>query len=217
MSDDDKTPRSDAWFAYNKHNINYSACGAISSRGLIKFIEDAPYDKKEETLNRSTDAANLFEQLLFMNSVDNFNCYLSEIVFEIVKIDPRPIFGKKFDAKILFESDDIDEIKLSVIEKVIIEIGYQNIDYLTDYLEKNFGLKSLSGWLTKLRLNKILQIRNVISHNRGIANKTYMFRSRSKTDEIGSLVKHRFPPFTSRYLSSLVDKVDEEVVAKFQF
>lgn len=169
--------------------------------------------QKEE---EASEASRLFDELLFANGVDNFNAYLSDIIMEILAIDPRPIFGRKIDAKTIFSSPDLDSVKSEAIDRMILDMGYQNISDLAEFMEGNFGIRALSHWLTKKRLNRLIQIRNIIAHNRGIVNRTYLHKSGSKSDKLGERVNARFPLLTTSYLDNLAEKIDREAVSKFK-
>ena len=177
--------------------------GEIGNEDVEKCQEDGP------------DGDRMLEELLFASTIDNFNTYLSEILVEVIETDPRPIAGKKFSAKQAFTTSDIETLRKQIIEKFVLDLGYQNIDSLTEFLQENFGLKTLDHWLTKARLNRYIQIRNIITHNRGYSNQTYLFRSKSKVDVDGEKVFVPFALTSAKYLGRLVDKLDKEIDRKF--
>jgi hypothetical protein len=208
---------------YEKHRTVFLNCGLLSNNGFsalsIHFYKQEMFEGvyDEDLISRDDlEKARVFlNDLLFAGAVDAFNAYLSDIILEILKQDPRPIYGKQFDAKFLFEVNDITSLRAEMINRLIVELGYQSITDLTVFLEKNFGLMSLSSWLTKLRLNRMIQIRNIVTHNRGIANKLYLHRSKSKIDSVDEHVRVAFSLRAAKYLDRLVEKLDQEVASKF--
>ncbi|MFM7859453.1 MAG: hypothetical protein ACKO96_47900 [Flammeovirgaceae bacterium] len=157
-----------------------------------------------------------FGHMMAVSAVDNFNSFLSELVLEVLEKDPRPLSGKQFPVKAILEHNDINELKRSVVEKFIVDLGYQNINDLSEFLSKNFGIKSLNGSLTRLRLSRLIQIRNVITHNRGVVNGVFLNRSQSKRDKLEDLVWVPHPVRLSGYLTGLVRAIDDEATTKFQ-
>jgi hypothetical protein len=169
----------------------------------------------ERDLDRAQKTNVLLNDLFFANAVDNFNAYLSHLILCILKVDPRPIYGKSIEAKNIFEIDDLESLRSEIIDKIVIELGYQNINDLASFLNKNFGISTLSHWLTSKRLNRIIQTRNIIAHNRGEVNRLFLQRSGSKVDKIGTHVVVGDALRTARYLETLINKIDQEAVAKF--
>ena len=211
---------------YEDHQEQFRKCGlfvssAVRACAFDEFSEldvaDKPWVSNLLTydLDRAVDTGDFIASLLFASAVDSFQSYLAHLLVEILDVDPRPIYGKNFPVKDIFAYDDLGELKAKVLERYVLELGYQNIDDLVDLLERNFGLKSLSHWLTRLRLNRYIQMRNIIAHNRGIVNRTYLFRSKSKVDEERHPVKTQHPTRPARYLGSLARAIDNEAVMKF--
>jgi hypothetical protein len=211
---------------HDDHYFDFLTCGMVAHDGNSAFIgrlNEQLKDKKddfdinliERDLKRAEKTSVLLNDLFYANAVDNFNAYLSDIILEILKVDPRPIYGKSVEAKNVFEITDIDSLKSEIIDKTIIDLGYQNINDLGQFLSKNFGIRTLSHWLSSRRLNRIIQIRNIIAHNRGIVNRLFLQRSGSKSDILHQHVKVGHALRTAGYLEVLINKIDREAVLKF--
>jgi hypothetical protein len=205
----------------------FLTCGLMSHSGYELFVDrmykrakkirdDESANLVRNDIDQSKLAEILLNDLFFANAVDNFNAYLSSLILSIIRIDPRSIYGKMVETKYIFEIDDIDSLKSEIIDRMIIELGYQNINDLASFLKKNFGIVTLSHWLVSRRLNRIIQIRNIISHNRGVVNRLFMQRSGSKIDKLGEHVKAWRAIRVAGYLDNLIDKIDREAVLKFQ-
>ena len=177
--------------------------------------DDFALKSVEKDLDRAQNTSVLLNDLFYANAVDNFNAYLSDLILCILKVDPRPIYGKSVEAKNIFEIDDLESLKSEIIDKIVLELGYQNINDLANFMNKNFGISALSHWLSSRRLNRIIQSRNIIAHNRGLVNQLFLQRSGSKIDKIGEHVKIGHALRTAGYLESLISKIDREAVSKF--
>ncbi|WP_448661847.1 hypothetical protein ACG3SL_14335 [Sphingomonas sp. CJ20] len=201
---------------YNQASINFATCGIVIISGVMDYSagksSNEPIEQCQEDGNK---AYNVLNMLLFANAVDNFQTYLTELVYEILLTDPRPIFGKKFPADLLFSAPDMRSLQKSVIDRFVLDLGYQNIDELSKMLDSNFGIKTLNHWLSRKRLNRYIQMRNIITHNRGIVNELYLHKSRSKSDRLGKKVNVYKPLCAQKYLSSLAEHIDVEAASKF--
>lgn len=196
--------------AYVDHNILFAKCGLIVHEGAITKT-----NKKDIKIHDLRHCIDHLNKLLFASAVDNFQTYLSNILYEIYSRDSRTLYGKKISPKIVFESPDINSARKEIVERYISDLGYKNIAELSDIMDKELGIDSLSKPLTKLRLNRIIQVRNIISHNRGIVNDIFITRSKSKRDSVGESVRFWKPLVAAKYLDGLMRRIDEEAVTKF--
>ena len=215
MAKEDVTPTK-ALQQLRETSLIYATCGMICAHGVVKYWEDDDSRESAEIRYRDgTMADELLNRLLFANAVDNFNTYLGSLLYEILAVDPRPMYGKKVDFKTIYNTSDIDDLRAEALERYVIELGYQSISDLADALEKSFGLSTLKHWLTKKRLNRLVQMRNIIAHNGGMVNRTYLLRSGDKRQKPGELIRVGFALTTAKYLSRLARRIDVEATAKF--
>lgn len=212
----DKQGRTGPWFNYKRTQVDFSTCGIIVAGGTAEYAKGKlSSESLEKCIVDAPKAFELMYMLLFSHAVDNFQSYLSDLLHHILEHYPKAMFGKKIDAKVLYEVPDLDSLKRRAVDKYVMDLGYKNAGELAEFLKDNFGLVTLSHSLTKLRLNRAIQIRNIIAHNRGIVNDVFIFRSGSKVDRVGDKVKTIHPLVISGYLAQLVDKLDVEARKKF--
>jgi hypothetical protein len=197
-------------------SIDFGTCGIIVAGGTSRYIKGELTSEPEEKRFKDGVAADaVLKKLLFASAVDDFQTYLSSLLLEILSHSPKAMFGKKFDARLLFESPDLESAKRRIVDRFILDLGYKSTQELTEFLSDVFGLKSLDNPLTKKRLNRIVQVRNIITHNRGIVSQFYLHRSGSKSDKLGTQVRVHSPLKTASYLRGLADKLDRHARTKF--
>ena len=209
--------RSDAWQRYHAASMTFLACGIVYHSGLIAYMQDDEHTQdRDERFKEAQNADRLLIELMFSNAVDNFKTYIADIILLCVSKKPNLLFGKTLDAKSIFQTDDINELRAALIEKHVAELSYGNIDDLIKFVKDRMGLDTLQkSKITPKRLNRLIQIRNIITHNRGIVNSLYITRSGSRSDRLGDAVSVPHPLRTSGYLQRLAVLLDAQAVQKF--
>ncbi|VXD01845.1 hypothetical protein [Sphingomonas sp. AX6] len=202
--------------AFNSGTINFATCGIMIIGGANSYVRgDFGEESSEVRAKDGPEARMVLDTLLFAHAVDLFQSYLADLVLEIISKDHRSLRGRQISIGILFDSADIQTARKAAIDKYVADLGYQSIDDLSQSIEKSLGLKVLRRPLTRLRLTRFIQMRNVITHNRGMANQIYLSKSGSKRDRLGERVKIGKPLRVLKYLDHLVAEIDAEAVAKF--
>lgn len=114
-----------------------------------------------------------------------------------------------------FEATHLDELKSALIDAIVNKYSYKNIIDLHDLLKKNFGFALFESEFTKLRVNRLIQKRNIIAHNNGIINSRFIDQVGCKIDQLDDRVKVRNAFFSFVYLSSLAASIDKRASRKF--
>lgn len=207
---------SQSYQTFVQGGMDFTKTGMIAKSGYVNYLEE--HKDKPDTQKKFAEGARanaLLDRLLFSSVVDNFQCYLSDLVYELIQAKPESLSGKQLPAKWLFEEPDIESMKRRLIEKTIVDLGYRNIIDLAGYLKDNFGIELISNNVARIRLNLYFQIRNIVAHNRGIVNSTFLFKTESKRHAVGNIVRVPHPINTCNYLVKLAGSIDAAAVKKF--
>ena len=129
-------------------------------------------------------------------------------MFEIYRHRPETIYYGKTANSDIFSFDDLNDLKRHVIEKNIIGLGYKRIEELNKMLSSKLGIRLTMSKISQRRLARIVQIRNVISHNRGLVNHVFASRVGAKIDRVGEPVKMPSMVSADRYLMALAKAFD---------
>lgn len=156
------------------------------------------------------------KELLFVSVVDNFQCYLTEVLSLIFHKIPEALSDKSTKNSIIFQFTDIVELKKHIVDMAVLGFGYKSIDDLDQYFVNNLKMKLFESWMEKRRLNRLIQIRNIIAHNRGVINQQFMGKCGAKFDKIGDKVIIPNVSLVDRYVINLAQKFDRRLVQKFK-
>ncbi len=168
-----------------------------------------PYDVADE-LWRLTD------ETVFTRLVDNFQSYIVEIITRAFDENPSMIVNHKIDGSLAFSFSDIHELRIAVIEHMATKYSYLNVVDLDAELRSRFGFFLFPNRITKLRLRRIIEIRNLIVHNRSKINRKFMDAAGSKFDVYGQLVRLGNTRIMDRYLTNLAAEIDQRAREQFK-
>ena len=122
-------------------------------------------------------------QMTFSRVVDNFLSYISGLLFEIFVQKPETLRTKeKIDVTIALDFTEKEQLIHYLAEQKVNELAYKGITELSEYLDSTLGFPLVENKAELSEINRIVQIRNLIIHNRGIVNK----RAADKCPSIGT-------------------------------
>ena len=200
---------------YLQSQIDFAHSGAIISVGVGNEAEEILGENKRNTdFNQLIRTKRLLDMSLYSSVVDSFQSYLADVLYEIFEVNSKMFSSKQVPAKWLFEEPDLESLKKRLIDRQIIDIGYKGIDDLDDYLRSNLGINLTSSSYAKIKLSRIIQARNIATHNRGIVNKVYIFKTGSRRSPLGSPVKFYSPIFANRWLANIASNLDRQILTK---
>ena len=127
---DGSTSQFDDFF---NHSIWFNGAEIIIDEGLRNIETDDTIEKKEVP-----HIERYLCETLFSSVVDNFQCYLSEILLHIFDERPELLSSGSTKNSLIFSHDDILSLKRSIVEQTVLGLGYKRIDELDRYFLENF-------------------------------------------------------------------------------
>jgi len=205
-----------------------------------KKVEPTEEEKKERlvTLELSRKEANFLRRLMkdvrkdyqlllpFIRSqilifaVSLFEYYIKDIIEYICLRKPSMLKAKDknitYDKLLSFKS--IEEIHSYIVEKESFSLGYLSYEELSGYFKKKCKIDFSGSGIPKDDLIEIFLIRNVLLHNKGIVNRTFLEKLGSGRCKLGQVVE--IDEKTLRKSLELVKKqveyIDNCVIRKFK-
>ena len=154
-------------------------------------------------------------ELLFVSIVDNFQCYLSDILLEIFAKNPNSLSGKSTSNSVIFQFADMLALRQHIINRAVLDLAYRSIEDLDNYLSSQLKFRITSNSFERLKLNRYIKIRNVIAHNRGVINQQFVDKCGAKADIIGKQVPIPYKHSVDSYLIRLARRIDFDAISKF--
>lgn len=158
-------------------------------------------------------------QLMASRLVDNFQCYISEILRECFTTERRVLHSSEpsLSLEYVFGFSDIDELFQDVIDAKVNALSYKGFGELTRWCQSRGIPIQLQDEL-HTKVSNLIAIRNLIAHNRGIVDKRFV-----EITDLGGLVVGKpyevtIEDFRSTFntLGEAVSEIDNSTRAKFQ-
>lgn len=153
-------------------------------------------------------------------AVGAFKYYLSQILLKIFIRQPNIFKASEYkaDIKEFIEAGSVPEFIRRFSEKKVDELGFEGLAKIIEYLNKRLGLQFKIEPSIYESVSELLEVRNIIEHNRGFISRIYLERT-GRTD----VSKGDTYPMTSEYVSDsvttlvmFVKQLDAQIVTHFK-
>jgi hypothetical protein len=148
-------------------------------------------------------------ELMLSRSVDNYLAYIAELLFLIYKTRPDMLkSSEQITIEAVLKHSSMDELLVTLAEKKVHELSYQGIKELSNYLKSKTNLVLFSSSEELEKAIEIIEIRNLIIHNRGVVNNVYLKKTQHKHYKAGDKIALSFE-LVGEYLAFLTNSVKE--------
>jgi len=187
-------------------------------QSILKIMDDLgtllyPEDTSRPTNNQE---GKILSRILFSSFADNFETYLSDLLYEIFLAKPETLKSKQqVTIKEVLDCSDLQEfVKYFAKEK----IGKLQKGSVKGFIEDNYQIKQLNviDKSAQDEIEKILQIRHLYSHRNGIVDEKFLqyftgqFALNSEHEMSISEICDKLC-----YLAEIVNKIDVSAVSKY--
>lgn len=187
-------------------------------QSILKIMDDLgsilyPEDEEVPTSNQE---GKILIRILFSSLADNFETYLSDLLYEIFLAKPETLKSvKTVTIKEVLDCSDIQEFVYYWANK---QIGKLQKGSVKGFIEENIQIKKLNAIdrTTQEEIERILQIRHLYSHRNGIIDEKFLqffagqFDLNSEHNMAISEVLDKLA-----YLSEIVDQIDVSAISKY--
>ncbi len=187
-------------------------------QSILKLTDDLgvilyPEDPEQATINQE---GKVLTRILFSSLADNFETYLSDLLFEIFLAKPESLKSKKtVTIKEVLDCSDLQDFVHFWANK---QIGKLQKGSVTGFIEENNQIKSLNAIDTdqQKEIEKILQIRHLYSHRNGIVDEKFL-QYFSGQFELNSEYKMALSEVVDKlvYLADMVNNIDISAINKY--
>lgn len=187
-------------------------------QSILKIMDDLgsilyPDDPEQATNNQE---GKVLTRILFSSLADNFETYLSDLLYEIFLAKPESLKSKKtVTIKEVLDCTDLQEFVHYWANK---QIGKLQKGSVTGFIEENNQIKSLNAIdrTQQEEIEKILQIRHLYSHRNGIVDEKFLQFFSGQFDlnsEHGMALSEILDKLA--YLTSIVNEIDLSAIDKY--
>jgi hypothetical protein len=160
----------------------------------------------------------LILELLITRATNNFLTYISELLTQIHRTRPETLRSSetiKFED--VLKHSTMDQLIYALVEKRVESLAYKGMEELNKDLNAKMGLSLFPDHDDLRRAIQIIELRNVITHNRGLVSQKYKRRT-DTNQKLGSKVKLHYRSIFSdvSFLRKNALDIDREANRKFE-
>lgn len=159
----------------------------------------------------------LFEMCL-NRAVDSSLAYVSNVLHLIHQGHSGALKSSEaVDIDFILQFPSIDDLVRAIIERRVHALSYKSLDDLDKYLIKNFEISLFANGGQRVRVVQLVDVRNLIVHNRGVVNRIYKKRNPASVENIGERIRYTQGKSVDelQFLLTWVMDLDVRLIAKF--
>lgn len=171
-------------------------------RRELKQISD-DYENNEHTIL----------EMFFIADVNTYLVFIQDLMIEVFCRRPQLLGDKEIKLYEIIKKNDLGSIVKETAELVVAQVMYQDFKQLCKFINKSL---KINVYKDDSELNKIylrIQIRNLLVHNNGVINKTFILKTKSNL-KMGQKIKmsEEYLNKTNNLLVENVDFISEQIV-----
>jgi hypothetical protein len=157
-------------------------------------------------------------EMMLVRGTDNFLTYLSELLALVFTSRPETLkSAETVRLEDILKHATMDDLVKRLAERRVERLSYQGMKDLQKDLAEKLNFEIFPSPEPLSRAVRIIEIRNLFVHNRGIVNRTFQARTGDSPLAIGSLFELRPHPLISDldFLAHFVLDIDKRASVKF--
>ena len=124
-------------------------------------------------------------QFALCRYVDNYLTYLSEMMSEVLKAHPQALRSKEqVTLEDVLKHPSLQEFIDWQVEERVSRLAFRGFGEIAEYVRQRLGVELIQSAETRKRIIRAIATRNVLVHQRGIADSRYLEALRSTEADI---------------------------------
>ena len=131
----------------------------------------------------------VLDEMVFCRGVNSFLTYLADLMTLIYEKYPKKLpSNKQTTYGFCIEHHMAGDLISALAEQTVMELTHQNLDALAEYFKKHLDVMLFKKDTDTANAALCVDIRNIITHNRGIVNRFFIQRNPRFADDLGKRV-----------------------------
>lgn len=133
---------------------------------------------------------NTLIEMCVTRAIDSCLAYVSSVLQLIHRQHPEALKSKeKIELDYILQFGSMDELVRALVERKVHALSYRSLTDLDEYLSERLGLSLFSNEDQRVRAVLLVDVRNLIVHNRGFVNRVFKERNPKSTQALGDRVR----------------------------
>jgi hypothetical protein len=192
---------------------------------LVKILYGSNEEKLKESLGKPKRGEAYIKrfdrfvmEMMLVRGIDNFLTYVSQLLALIFIERPETLKSSEtVKLEEILQHETMDDLIKRLAERRVERLSYQGMRDLQKDLSDKLGFEIFSSSEALTRAVDVIEIRNLLVHNRGFVNQIFQTRTSDSSTKIGSpleLSLHRLISDLD-FLAHAVLDMDERAASKF--
>lgn len=187
-------------------------------RGRADDLKELEEEPTETLQSRLVAFGDLVFEMTLTRSVDNYLSYVSEVLGLVFHTRPETLRSREqVRLDFVLQHSSMDDLVEALAERRVERLSYQGMDALAKDVEETLGFSLFPSSTDLGTAVKAVETRNLIVHNRAVANRRYLSRMPDAAVKLGERV--RLEPEdvsgTMRFLDAAVVDTEQRAVEKW--
>lgn len=149
-------------------------------------IKDYAIDESATAVAALRKHRQVLLQMAYCRGVDNFLTYITDLLHAVYVAQPGTLHAKAATRRgevpesvpldTILEHATMDDLLASLVERRVNDLSFKGIRALADYLSDRLAFDLFDSQDDLQRAVRIVEIRNLIAHNRGVVNRLFLAR-----------------------------------------
>ena len=199
---------------------------SIATKALYETSNDeAEKTNLQEALERGPVATQalrshrqLLLQMMLCRGVDNYLTYISAVMSLIFRLRPETLrSGEQVRLDVVLRHQTMDDLVSDLADRRVNQLSYLGMDDLSGELSDRLGFSLFEQSNDLQRAARIIEIRNLIVHNRAVVNRFFQSKVPDNSTDVGQPLTLEVDPVFSdlEFLAISVSAADTRAVEKF--
>jgi hypothetical protein len=154
---------------------------AVAAHALADLEERAKKPvaqfNKEVAFKRVKEYSRILSRDLIVAMANNFQCYLSEILQEVMKKKHEILRSKEqITTEEALQFNRVQDLRAFIADRKINELSYGGLRVVQDFISERLGVEMFATNQQRALLSILVELRNIHTHNRGIVNQLFLNR-----------------------------------------
>jgi hypothetical protein len=153
---------------------------------------EPPKPPRASAVSRVKSYSRLLSRNMVTDMVNNFLCYLSEILQEVVRKRPEVLRSKEtLTTHEVLQFGRINDLVAYIADKKVSDLSYGSLGGLREFMTDRLGVEMFQSDHEHMLLTVFIELRNIHTHNRGVVNELFLKRVHTNTYATFEFVKGR--------------------------
>jgi hypothetical protein len=177
--------------AYLWRTIVIAQYGRARSPDMPPIDPAPPEDARSGPVHEMKEHTQYLSQMTFCRGVDSFLVYVTNLLTMIFEARPEILKSKQQTVSVDFVLEHLaaEDLIQALVERKVNELSYLGMKDVADFFQRKLHLPLFAEEADLIKATIYVDMRNLITHNRGIVNRIFKQRQPAIPAEIGTQIE----------------------------